>query len=228
MQTEVENAANFWLKYIPEGSLAGDKREALRQSLIEGLHAKYEGHWHVERATAGSAYRSISNWHGLDGVLAAAARRAGVGVEVLERWLPRDVIVWCDPYSVSYRVGDHGGVIPVFEDKRALLESVKRSVAEKVSRPGSDFVISAYTTPVVIRSADGVEISRRGGTPTAGSAGPVASPSAAAAAAAAAHASPTKGANDIRRSAMSPLRQVSTLRPSVTDAPPPRWTMPSS
>ncbi|KAJ1841564.1 hypothetical protein LPJ70_004175, partial [Coemansia sp. RSA 2708] len=82
----------------------------------------------------------------------------------------------------------------------------------KVSRPGSDFVISAYTTPVVIRSADGVEIARRGGS----------------AAAQGVHASPTKGAGDLRRSAMSPLRQVASFRPAVADAAPPRWSAPTS
>ncbi|KAJ2774909.1 hypothetical protein IWQ57_000619 [Coemansia nantahalensis] len=224
MQAEVENAANFWIKYLPEGSLAADKREALRQALVDQLLAKYDGHWHMDRTAAGSAYRSISNWRGLDGVLAAAGSRAAVPLEVLERWLPRDVIVWCDPYSVTYRVGDHGSVYTVFEDKRGLLESVKKSVAEKISRPGSDFVLSAYTTPVVIRSADGIEISRRGGSSTGGAtaAGSLA------AAAAASQASPTKGASDLRRSAMSPLRHVSTLRASITDTAPPRWTTPSS
>ncbi|KAJ1726211.1 hypothetical protein LPJ61_005347, partial [Coemansia biformis] len=129
---------------------------------------------------------------------------------VLERWLPRDVIVWCDPYNVTYRIGDHGTVYTVFEDKRGLLESVKKSVAEKISRPGSDFVISPYTTPVVIRSADGVEISRRGGASTGGPAA-ITTPMSVNSAV---HASPTKGANDLRRSAMSPLRHVSTFRPN--------------
>ncbi|KAJ2715994.1 hypothetical protein H4R19_000888 [Coemansia spiralis] len=226
MQAEVENAANFWIKYLPEAVLAADKREALRQALVGQLLAKYEGHWHMERTAAGSAYRSISNWRGLDGVLAAAGSQAGVALELLERWLPRDVIVWCDPYSVTYRIGDHGSVYTAFEDKRGLLESVKKSVAEKISRPGSDFVLSAYTTPVVIRSADGSDVSRRGSSSTGGVT--AAGASAHAAAAAAMHASPTKGANDLRRSAMSPLRHVSTLRPALTDTAPPRWTTPSS
>ncbi|KAJ1851204.1 hypothetical protein GGH12_006088 [Coemansia sp. RSA 1822] len=219
MQTEVENAAKFWINYIPDSSLASDKKEALRKALVEVLLEKYMGHWHIERTMLGSAYRSISNWRGLDTVLVKAAHHARISVDVLERWLPRDQIMWCDPYSVTYRVGDHGSVLTFYEDKHGLLEIVKKSVAEKVSRPGSDFVISAYTTPVVIRSADGVEISRRGGSNSAGpSAGGVQG----------LHASPTKGANDLRRSAMSPLRQVSSYRSSVTDSAPPRWSTPSS
>ncbi|KAJ2878077.1 hypothetical protein IWW38_006413, partial [Coemansia aciculifera] len=144
------------------------------------------------------------------GVFVEAAQRTKVGVAVLERLLPRDIVVWCDPYSVTYRVGDHGTVYTLYEDKRGLMESVKKNMAEKVARTSNgDFVISAYTTPVVIRSADGVEISRRGG-------------------ASAPHqqqqqqqyyqqGSPTKSAvaaaNDFRRAnAMSPLRHVSNYR----------------
>ncbi|KAJ1938556.1 hypothetical protein EC988_007551, partial [Linderina pennispora] len=102
------------------------------------------------------------------------------------RLLPRDVVVWCDPYNVTYRLGDHGTVYTVYEDKQLLIDSVKKTMAERAAKSSGDFVISAYTTPVVIRSADGVEVARRGGQ------------------------SPGK---DIRRAnAMSPLRQVTTFQ----------------
>ncbi|PIA13880.1 BTG-domain-containing protein [Coemansia reversa NRRL 1564] len=222
MHTEVENAAGFWVKYIPETSLTLEKRDLLRNSLIEVLCKKYKGHWHMERTATGSGYRSISNWRKLDRVLVEAAEKSSVSVELLERWLPRDVILWCDPYNVTYRVGDHGTIYTVYEDKRGLLESVKKSVAEKVSKSNSDFVLSAYSTPVVLRSADGVEISRHGGAST-GSASVVPS------SAQGIYASPTKNLGDLRRSAMSPLRHVSTFRSDISDtAPPPRWTTPSS
>ncbi|KAJ2080242.1 hypothetical protein H4R24_003217 [Coemansia sp. RSA 988] len=222
MHTEVENAANFWLKYIPETSVSGEKRDLLHDKLIELLCNKYQGHWHMERTAAGSGYRSISNWRKLDSIFVEAAEQTSVAVEILERWLPRDVIVWCDPYNVTYRVGDHGTIYTVYEDKRGLLESVKKSVAEKVSKSNSDFVLSAYTTPVVLRSADGVEISRHGGAST-GSASVLAS------SAQGIYASPTKNIGDLRRSTMSPLRQVSTFRSDMVDAaPPPRWTTPST
>ncbi|KAJ1725357.1 hypothetical protein LPJ53_000489 [Coemansia erecta] len=193
MQTEIDSAATFWLRFVQDGVLAADKKEALRQSLISVLHARYTGHWHPEQTNVGSAYRSLSNWRRLDSAFIEAAQQAGVAVELLERSFPRDIVLWCDPYNVTYRVGDHGTVYTVYEDKRGLLESVKKSMAERVSKSNGDFVLSAYTTPVVIRSADGVEISRRGG--------PAGSPQA--------MESPTKGAAEFRRAnAMSPLRQV--------------------
>ncbi|KAJ1927462.1 hypothetical protein EC988_010233, partial [Linderina pennispora] len=101
MQTEIESTAGFWLKYIPDGTLTGEKKEALRQALITVLTAKYTGHWHPERTTQGSGFRSISNWKQLDGVFVSAAALAGVPLAVLERLLPRDVVVWCDPYNVT-------------------------------------------------------------------------------------------------------------------------------
>ncbi|KAJ2824341.1 hypothetical protein FBU31_004021 [Coemansia sp. 'formosensis'] len=200
MQTEIEAVASFWLKYVSDATISSEIREALRVALIDTLTDKYEGHWHLDKTNVGSGYRSMSNWRGLDSILVEAAQRAQVAVSVLERVMPRDIVLWCDPYSVTYRVGDHGTVFTLYEDKRGLLESVKTSMATKGN---GAFVISAYTTPVVIRSADGVEISRRGG-------------------ASAPHysqqGSPTKSgvaatAADFRRAnAMSPLRHVSTYR----------------
>ncbi|KAJ2493326.1 hypothetical protein IWW37_000610 [Coemansia sp. RSA 2050] len=200
MQTEVGTVASFWLKYLTDASISPETREALRLALIDTLSDKYEGHWHLDKTNVGSGYRSMSNWRSLDSVLVEAAQRAQVPVSVLERTMPRDVVLWCDPYSVTYRVGDHGSVFTLYEDKRGLMESVKA----KVAKSNGAFVISAYSTPVVIRSADGVEISRRGG-------------------ASAPHhqyqqqGSPTKSAvaaaaNFRRANAMSPLRHVSNYR----------------
>ncbi|KAJ1896415.1 hypothetical protein LPJ66_004001, partial [Kickxella alabastrina] len=147
MQTEIENAANFWLKYVPDTVVPAEKKETLRQALINALASKYSGHWHLDQTNIGSGYRSMSNWRRLDGSFVQAAEQSGVAVDLLERLLPRDIVLWCDPYNVTYRIGDYGTVYTVYEDKRGLLESVKKSMAEKVSKSNGDFVISAYTTP---------------------------------------------------------------------------------
>ncbi|KAI8325052.1 anti-proliferative protein, partial [Martensiomyces pterosporus] len=117
MQTEIENTASFWLKYIPDASVTAEKKESFRQALVDILTDRYTGHWHVDKTTAGSGYRSMSNWKSLDSTLVGAAMQAGVPIEVLERHLPRDIVLWCDPYNVTYRVGDHGTVYTVYEDK---------------------------------------------------------------------------------------------------------------
>ncbi|KAJ2518098.1 hypothetical protein H4217_003547 [Coemansia sp. RSA 1939] len=240
MHSEIENAAGFWLKYIPDSTVGAERKEALREALMAVLRERYAGHWDVDQTAVGSGYRSVSNWRGVDGALAEAAGRARVPVAVLERLLPRDVVVWCDPHSVTYRVGDHGTVYTVYEDKRGLLESMKKTMAEKAAKSNGDFVISAYTTPVVIRSADGVEIvARRGGASAPAAAGG----GGGGGVGMGAHvfqASPTKGAADLRRNAMSPLRHVSTLQTGAASAsvsaaapppslpPPPRWSPPSA
>ncbi|KAJ1667995.1 hypothetical protein IW140_002428 [Coemansia sp. RSA 1813] len=236
MHTEIENAAGFWVKHIPDASLAAERKEALRLALIDVLCEKYKGHWNPEQTAAGSGYRSLCNWRSLDGSLVEAAMRANVSIALLERLMPRDIVVWCDPHNVTYRVGDHGTVYTIYEDKRGLLECMKKNMAEKVSKSNGDFVISAYTTPVVIRSADGVEIARRGGAsaPTIGNNGSPVQPHVL-------QGSPTKGASDLRRNAMSPLRHVTTYRAndspfvpsslannSAAAAPPPRWSPPSA
>lgn len=196
MKQEIENAVSFWLKYIPDTALPTDHKERFRQAFTRILTDKFTGHWHPTTTHKGSGYRSISNWRSIDHTLADAAQQTQVSPELLDKCMPRDIVMWCDPYNVTYRVGDYGTVYTVYEDKQGLLENVKKSMAERVSKSNGDFVISAYTTPVVIRSADGAEIPSRSKN--------VASPTKSAASVAADY--------NRRTNTMSPLRQVTTFQ----------------
>lgn len=46
-----------------------------------------------------------------------AANDASVSTAALQAHLPRDFVLWIDPFSVSYRVGDHGNIMTLFEDR---------------------------------------------------------------------------------------------------------------
>ncbi|OMJ24430.1 Protein BTG2 [Smittium culicis] len=154
MKQEIFQLVDFILSKIPESSISNKERENLSNSLRNELTAKYTDHWYPENSTQGSGFRSISYWGGkLDPILLLAAKKSNISSKILELHLPQDIVIWCDPYNVCYRIGDYGNLFTIYENKKGLIESAKRSMAERVSKSSSDFVISAYTTPVVMRRA---------------------------------------------------------------------------
>jgi hypothetical protein len=42
---------------------------------------------------------------------------ASVSPTIILTHLPHDFVLWIDPFSVSYRVGDHGNIMTLFEDR---------------------------------------------------------------------------------------------------------------
>lgn len=46
-----------------------------------------------------------------------AAEKANINPALIHANLPRDFVLWIDPFSVSYRVGDHGSIMTLFEDR---------------------------------------------------------------------------------------------------------------
>ncbi|PVU98464.1 hypothetical protein BB559_001544 [Furculomyces boomerangus] len=162
MQLEVSKLVEFLLNKIPDSSLQADERESFARNLQKELLIKYKSHWHPENSYQGSAYRSISIWGDLDPILLSAANSTTYEypntniIKVLEQCLPQDLILWCDPFFVCYRIGDHGTMYTIYENKKGLIDNAKRSMAERAAKSNSDFVISAYTTPIVMRRASGV------------------------------------------------------------------------
>lgn len=43
--------------------------------------------------------------------------KASIQPTSIHAHLPRDFVLWIDPFSVSYRVGDHGNIMTLFEDR---------------------------------------------------------------------------------------------------------------
>jgi protein Tob/BTG len=50
-------------------------------------------------------------------LLLLASVQASVQPSTIHLHLPRDFVLWIDPFSVSYRVGDHGNIMTLFEDR---------------------------------------------------------------------------------------------------------------
>lgn len=46
-----------------------------------------------------------------------AAKLSKLSPTTVYSCIPRDFVLWIDPYTVSYRVGDHGNIMTLFEDR---------------------------------------------------------------------------------------------------------------
>ncbi|PVU95139.1 hypothetical protein BB561_002014 [Smittium simulii] len=157
MHQEVKHLAEFIISKLPDSSIPPNEKALFFDSLVFELINKYTDHWYPEVSQQGSAYRSISIWSELDPLLLKVIRKCNLDSALFQTYLSQDLTIWCDPHHVCYRIGDHGNIYTIYENKKGLIDSAKKSMAEKVAKSNNDFVISAYTTPVVIRRANRVE-----------------------------------------------------------------------
>jgi hypothetical protein len=94
MHTEIEIAAKFIASYLPI-----EEQQEYIEHLVKMLVARISGHWYPSMPIRGSAYRSIKLLHKLDSILLFG----NFSVHLL----PRDCVVFIDPYSVSFRMGSN-------------------------------------------------------------------------------------------------------------------------
>ncbi|KAJ3039467.1 Protein btg1 [Rhizophlyctis rosea] len=122
MYTEVTTSSTFLSKYLPHKSTPPDKLSLFRTHLTDILSQKFAQHWYPSNPSRGNAFRSISCQIGrMDPLVVEAANRAGMSEGDL--FFPNDLVLWTDPFCVSFKVGDHGQVVTVWEDKSGAAES---------------------------------------------------------------------------------------------------------
>ncbi|KAJ1961166.1 hypothetical protein IWQ62_003959 [Dispira parvispora] len=147
MHTEISHAVTFLCRFIPESApVQPEQREAWKDALTTLLTRRFQGHWDVNQPMVGNAYRAITTFAGeLDNVLVDAAEMAGLSRSLLASYLPRELVLWVDPFVVSYRIRDSNSTFALYEDKaRCRALGMHKTVA--------DFnVVSSSPTPVLIR-----------------------------------------------------------------------------
>ncbi|KAI8973616.1 hypothetical protein BDF20DRAFT_915032 [Mycotypha africana] len=117
MHIEIAQAVEF-LGRLLNTKLEQDAIARFKDKLSELLKIRFEDHWDPQQPYRGNGYRALSNFNGLlDPVVTSAALQANVDPNTIQTHLPRDFVLWIDPYSVSYRVGDHGNIMTLFEDR---------------------------------------------------------------------------------------------------------------
>jgi len=45
------------------------------------------------------------------------------GIDQPENLLPRDMVLWVDPFEVSYRIGDNGSVCVLFQTESKVFKA---------------------------------------------------------------------------------------------------------
>ncbi|KAJ3187685.1 transducer of ERBB2 [Gaertneriomyces sp. JEL0708] len=81
--------------------------------------AKFQGHWDYKKPFRGNAYRALCILCGVvDNLILDSCRAAGIDPSDLN--LPSDLVLWTDPHSVTYRIGDFAPITTVWENKAAL------------------------------------------------------------------------------------------------------------
>ncbi|KAL1935961.1 hypothetical protein VTP01DRAFT_95 [Rhizomucor pusillus] len=149
MHMEIAQAVDF-LGRLLQSKIEETSLNKMKQELIVELKARFSDHWDPQHPTRGNGYRSISNFNGmLDPVLVTAAKRASISPELVNNSLPRDFVLWIDPFTVSYRVGDHGNIMTLFEDRSRGRITFKMDPNELPSSPAA----SPHLVPPVRASA---------------------------------------------------------------------------
>lgn len=67
--------------------------------------------------------------------------------------LPREFVLWIDPFSVSYRVGDHGNIMTLFEDRsrgRITFKVDNNNTISPSNSPLLPYVQPRISTPIRI------------------------------------------------------------------------------
>ncbi|RUP42730.1 hypothetical protein BC936DRAFT_138161 [Jimgerdemannia flammicorona] len=117
MIVEITQAVDF-LGRLLSNKVASEALVVFKTNLTNVLQDRFAGHWDVNRPYFGNGFRAISCFNGvMDPILVKAAQMSTLTPATLYAHLPRDFVLWIDPYSVSYRVGDHGNINTLFEDR---------------------------------------------------------------------------------------------------------------
>ncbi|RUS18153.1 hypothetical protein BC937DRAFT_89099 [Endogone sp. FLAS-F59071] len=117
MIVEIAQAVEF-LGRLLSARVDANTLNSFKQNLTNILHVRFDGHWDTQRPYAGNGYRALSSFNDvLDPVLIEAAKLSKLSPTTLYSCIPRDFVLWIDPYTVSYRVGDHGNIMTLFEDR---------------------------------------------------------------------------------------------------------------
>ncbi|OBZ87767.1 Protein Tob1 [Choanephora cucurbitarum] len=117
MHMEIAQAVDF-LGRLLQSKLDSDIIARYKQTLSNLLAIRFKDHWDTQQPYRGNGFRALTNFNGqLDPVLVQAAIQAHIQIDRIDVHLPRDFVLWIDPFSVSYRVGDHGNIMTLFEDR---------------------------------------------------------------------------------------------------------------
>ncbi|KAF9965358.1 Protein btg1, partial [Mortierella alpina] len=120
MLLEISCASDFLCRYVASSSACTPQIiQAFKEQISALMQAKYTNHWDPQRPHIGNGYRAITSFGGkVDPLLCEAAQKSELPLQTLEGHIPRDLVLWVEPFSVSFRVGDHGSINTIYDSTR--------------------------------------------------------------------------------------------------------------
>ncbi|KAG0264373.1 transducer of ERBB2 [Mortierella polycephala] len=86
------------------------------------MQEKYTNHWDPQRPHYGNGYRAITSFGGkVDPLLCKAAQKSALPMETLQIVIPKDLVLWVEPFTVSFRVGDYGSINTIYDSSRGKI-----------------------------------------------------------------------------------------------------------
>ena len=117
MRLEVMSAANF-LVHLMGNNLKMKDKERFRKSLISVLCRRYRDHWLPDKPNKGCGFRAIRIRKGyFDGCVGQACAEAHISTACVRKALPPNILLYIDPFEVSYRLGDLGCEVVIYSYK---------------------------------------------------------------------------------------------------------------
>lgn len=126
MKLELTSVSNFlahlvrlatFIPPIPEEILT-----QFRNNMIIVLKKRYRDHWYPEKPYQGSGYRCIRiNPERMDPVIAQAAECCGLSPDLVYKSFPSELTMWIDPLKVSFRIGENGSIMVLYEYKEGVV-----------------------------------------------------------------------------------------------------------
>ncbi|KAF9317245.1 Protein btg2 [Podila horticola] len=123
MLLEISCASDFLCRYVAGASACTPQViESFKEHISALMQEKYTNHWDPQRPHIGNGYRAITSFGGkVDPLLCEAAQKSALPMEALEGHIPRDLVLWVEPFTVSFRVGDHGSINTIYDGSRGKI-----------------------------------------------------------------------------------------------------------
>ena len=118
MRLETMSAANF-LVHLMGDNLNKKDKERLSKCLVKVLYRRYRDHWLPDKPYWGCGYRAMRIREGyFDAMLGQACGEAQISTAYVKKALPPNLMIWIDPFEVTYRIGDFGRIVVIYSYKK--------------------------------------------------------------------------------------------------------------
>ncbi|XP_044515832.1 protein BTG2-like [Gracilinanus agilis] len=97
------------------GCVSEQRLQVFIRTLQGALTEHYKCHWFPEKPLKDSGYCCILINHKMDTIISKVARQIGFSLPQLYHLLPRKLILWVDPYEVSYQIGEDGSICVLYK-----------------------------------------------------------------------------------------------------------------